>query len=361
MTYYHSGYGGARKKKKSGFKKFLLVFFLIVILVAAGFGYFIYGVIFNPNVWTEGGKPVLLEIPTGSNYTQLKEILYKNGLVVHRKNFEWVAEIKNFENKIKPGRYKIENGISNNDLINLLRSGEQEPVSVTFNNVNNVFQLAGKVAKQIETDSASIVSYLFSEEFLNQNSLDSSDVSLLFIPNTYEFYWNTSAKGFALRMKEEYEKFWNGRRTNLAKGMGMTIKEVIVLASIVQKETQKNSEKAKIAGVYINRLNRKWLLQADPTLLYALNDPSIHRVLNAHKTIDSPYNTYKYLGLPPGPICIPSIASIDAVLNYDKTDYLYFCAREDLSGYHAFATTLKEHNRNAKKYQKALNKLRIYR
>ena len=168
MTYYHSGYGGARKKKKSGFKKFLLVFFLIIILVAAGFGYFIYGVIFNPNVWTEGGKPVLLEIPTGSNYTQLKQILYKNGLVVHRKNFEWVAEIKNFKNKIKPGRYKIENGISNNDLINLLRSGEQEPVSVTLNNVNNVFQVAGKVSKQIETDSASIVDYLFSEEFLNQ-------------------------------------------------------------------------------------------------------------------------------------------------------------------------------------------------
>ena len=360
MAYYHSSYGRSQKKKSS-FKKYLILFFLFIIIVVAGFGYFVYGVIYNANVWTAESKPVLVKIPTGTDYNSLKNILYENGLVINRRNFEWVASFKELENSVKPGNYEINNGLSNNGLINLLRSGNQVPVNVVFNNMKDVFQVAARVSEQIETDSVSIVEYIYSSNFLQEISFDSADASLLFIPNTYEFYWNTSAKGFSIRMYEEYEKFWNGRRTNLAKGMKMSTKDVVVLASIVEKETQKNSEKATIAGVYINRLQRKWLLQADPTLLYVLDDPSIRRVLNVHKKIDSPYNTYKYLGLPPGPICIPSIASIDAVLNYNKTSYLYFCAKADLSGSHAFAETLKEHNRNAKKYQRALNERKIYK
>ncbi len=360
MTYYHSSYG-MRQKKKSGFKRFLLIFFLIILIIASGLGYFVYGVIYNPNVWTAEGKPVTIKIPTNTDYDGLKNILYENGLVIHRKNFEWVASFKKLENSVKSGNYEIKNALSNNELINLLRSGNQVPVKVIFNNVKDVYQVAEKVAPQIEADSIEIIEYVYSTEFLQKISFDSADVSLLFIPNTYEFYWNTSAKGFAKRMHEEYESFWSGRRTNLADDINLTIKEIVVLASIVEKETQKNSEKARIAGVYVNRLNRKWLLQADPTLLYVLDDPSIKRVLNVHKKIDSPYNTYKYLGLPPGPICIPSIASIDAVLNYERTTYMYFCAKDDLSGAHSFAKTLKEHNRNAKKYQKALNKLKIYK
>lgn len=360
MTYYHSSYGRP-KKKSSGLKKYLWGFFIIVLIAAGGFGYFGYGVIYKPNVWTAEGKTVVIKIATGAEYEDVKNILYENGLIIHRKNFEWVAKFKSFEKSIKPGNYEIIGGISNNDLINLLRSGNQTPINLIFNNVKDIYQVASKVAPQIEADSASIVDYIESDKFLYLLGTDSADLSVYFIPNTYEFYWNTSAEGFVLRMHEEYEKFWSGRRRTLAKAMDMSVKDIITLASIVEKETQKNQEKPIIAGVYINRLNRKWLLQADPTLLYVLNDNSIRRVLNKHKKIDSPYNTYKYLGVPPGPICIPSISSIDAVLNYDKTSYLYFCAKDDLSGYHAFAKTLKEHNRNARKYQKALNELKIYK
>ncbi len=360
MTYYHSNYG-VREKKKSNFKKFFIIFFLIIIILSSGAGYYIYGVIYNPNVWTAEAKPVIIKIPTGTDYDGLRNIIYENGLVVHRKNFEWVASFKGLDKSVKPGNYKITNGLCNNALINILRSGNQLPVNVVFNNMSDPFQVSARVAEQIEPDSTSIADYIYSQKFLHKISFDSSDVCLLFIPNTYEFYWNTSAKGFSLRMHEEYEKFWNGNRTNLAKGLKLTVKEVVILASLVEKETQKNSEKATIAGVYLNRLKSKWLLQADPTLLYALNDPSIKRVLNVHKKIDSPYNTYKYLGLPPGPICIPSIASIDAVLNYEKTTYMYFCAKDDLSGSHVFAENLKEHNRNARRYQKALNERKIYK
>lgn len=360
MAYYHTSYSRPKKKKNS-FKKFLWIFFIFLLIAAGGLGYFGYGVIYKPNVWTSTGGTVMIKIPTGSDYEDMKKILYENGLIVHRKNFEWVAGFKNFEKSVKPGNFAINNGLSNNDLINLLRSGNQKPINVIFNNVRDIYQLASKVAPQIEADSTSIVNYILSGKFYQLLDSDSVNVSTYFIPNTYEFYWNTSAKAFVMRMLEEHEKFWSGRRKKLADEMEMSEAEIITLASIVEKESQKNDEKPIIAGVYINRLERKWLLQADPTLLYILNDKSIRRVLNVHKKIDSPYNTYKYLGLPPGPICIPSISSIDAVLNYDRTSYLFFCAKDDLSGYHAFAKTLKEHNRNAKKYQKALNKLKIYK
>ena len=359
MVYYHSSYGRP-KKKKNGFKKILWGFLIILLIASGGLGYFAYGVVFNPNVWAADGESVIVKIPTGSEIEDVKKILYENGIVIHRKNFEWVSNLKSFDQSVKPGNYEIKNGISNNDLINLLRSGNQKPINLIFNNVKDIYQLATKVSPQIEADSVSIVDYIVSEEFSKLVG-DTSNLSVYFIPNTYEFYWNTSAEAFVLRMYEEYEEFWSGRRQSLAEAMDMSMQEVVILASIVEKETQQNSEKPVIAGVYINRINRKWLLQADPTLLYILDDNSIRRVLNVHKKIDSPYNTYKYLGLPPGPICVPSISSIDAVLNYNRTPYLYFCAKDDLSGYHSFAKTLKEHNRNAKKYQKALNELKIYK
>jgi len=360
MDYYHTRYTRPTKKK-SGFRKIFFGFIIFILIVGGGLGYHAYRVIYEPNVWTTDGKVVIIKIPTGSEYDDVKNILYENGLIIHRKNFEWVADFKSFDKSIKAGNYEIRNGLSNNDLINLLRSGDQKPINVIFNNIRDIYQLASKVAPQIEADSASIVDFINSDKFSSQLGTDSADRSIYFIPNTYEFYWNTSAEGFVLRMHEEYEKFWGGKRKNLAKEMDMSIEEVVILASIVEKETQKNSEKAAIAGVYINRIQRKWLLQADPTLLYILNDQSIRRVLNVHKKIDSPYNTYKYLGVPPGPICIPSISSIDAVLNYDRGDYFYFCARSDLSGYHAFSKGLTQHNKNAKKYQQALNALKIYK
>jgi UPF0755 protein len=359
MAYYHSKY--AQPKKRSRFSRFVLRLLFVLILLALGTGYFVYRIIEGPNVWTPNDKPVSIYVPTGASYDQLKEILYEKGLVVHRKNFEWWAQKKKLSKLIKPGRYILINGMSNNDLVNMLRAGKQVPVNVTFNNVRDIYQLAGKVGRQIEADSSDIVKFLTDSSLLKKEGVDSIPVMTLFIPNTYRFYWNTTAEAFVKRMLREYHKFWNADRLAKAKAMGLSPTQVIILASIVEKETNKNDEKPRIASVYVNRLKDGWRLQADPTVIYALGNPDIHRVLNVHKKVKSPYNTYLHRGLPPGPICIPSIASIDAVLNYDKTHYLYFCAKSDMSGYHVFAKTNREHQRNAKKYQEALDKLRIYK
>ena len=196
---------------------------------------------------------------------------------------------------------------------------------------------------------------------LKAMGFDDEKFAALFIPNTYELYWNIDAEEFVGKMTKEYNLFWNDDRLKKAENIGLSPIEVSILASIVDKETSKVSEMPRIAGVYLNRINKKWLLQADPTLIFAVGDFEIKRVLDIHKEVESPYNTYKYIGLPPGPICIPSIAAIDAVLNAESHNYFYFCAKEDLSGYHVFARNMKEHNRNAEKYRKALNKKKIYK
>jgi UPF0755 protein len=362
MEYYHSRYGGSQQKRKgkSRFRKFLIWFFIIVILLTAGAGYYLYNLVFGSNVWTPDGKEVSIYVPTNSNWDDLKTILYKNGLVVHRNDFEWLADKKNMPSRVMPGKYIIKDGMSNNELIDLLRSGNQTPVKVIFNSLRNVYQLAQKVGRQIEADSASIARILSDTNELKKMGLNRETIATLFIPNTYEFYWNTNARAFIDRMQEENDKFWNSYRTSRAKTMEMTKEEIVTLASIVEKETNKNDEKAAIAGVYINRLVYGWRLQADPTVVYAVGDFNIRRVLNVHKKVESPYNTYSRLGLPPGPICIPSVSSIDAVLNYEDHGYFYFCAKDDLSGYHVFAKTGVQHNKNAKAYQKALNELKIY-
>ena len=238
----------------------------------------------------------------------------------------------------------------------MLRGGLQTPVKVTFNNMRDVKMLAGRISQQIEADSLSIVSLLSNSDSLNAMGFNAKTIPALFLPNTYEFYWNTTAGQFVDKMRREYDKFWNEERRNKAKAVGLTPVEVSTLASIVDKETNKTDEMARIAGVYLNRLRDGWLLQADPTLVFALGDFELKRVLNVHKEVESPYNTYKYPGLPPGPICIPSLAAINAVLSPEKHHYYYFCAKEDFSGYHNFAKTLAEHNKNAQKYQKELNK-----
>jgi len=360
MAYYHPRYGPRKKKNGKG-KKIFFTFLLVILLAGGAIAYYIYGIVLKPNVWTPNAEPVYVYIPTDSGFDDVKLLLYSKGLIIHRKNFEWWAGKKKYPELVKPGRYQIKNGMSNNELINMLRAGKQVPVQLIFNNVRDIYQLAQRVSRQIEADSASIVNLLTDSTYMALLGFTKETASVMFIPNTYEIYWNTSAEEFIKRMHDEYIKFWSGSRTEKAGKMNMTIPEVVTLASIVEKETNKNDEKPVIAGVYINRLKAGWRLQADPTVIYALNDYSIKRVLNKHKEIKSPYNTYKVSGLPPGPICIPSISSIDAVLNYTHHNYLYFCAKDDLSGYHAFAKTNKQHQRNAKKYQEALNKMGIYR
>ena len=272
-------------------------------------------------------------------------------MIINRNSFELTAKIIGYNN-IYPGHYLLKDGMNNIQLINMLRKGFQTPVKVVFNNIKNLEELAGRVSDQIEADSLSITTAIRN---------DSSICPCYFIPNTYEFYWNTDAESFIKKMKAEYEKFWNETRIAKAEEMNLKPEEVSILASIVDKETTKTSEMPRIAGVYLNRLKKHWPLQADPTLIYALGDYSIHRVLDVHKEIDSPYNTYKHAGLPPGPICLPSIAAIDAVLNAERHKYFYFCAKDDLSGYHVFARNINEHNRNAEKYRRALNKHKIYK
>ena len=344
-------------KKKNGNRTSITVLIVLGILLifAMAFGYWLYRSVMSSNVQTAGGKDVELFIPTGSDYNQVKTILADAQFIINEKSFDWVANKKELPDNIHPGRYIVKDGMSNNQLVNMLRGGLQSPVKVTFNNIRNVDMLAGRIASQIEADSASISNLLHNQEYINQLGFNSYTIPALFLPDTYEFYWNTDAEGFVVRMFQEYNKFWNEERKQQAQSKGMTPVQVSTLASIVNKETNMTDEMPRVAGVYLNRLKNNWLLQADPTLIFAWNDYSIKRVLDRHKEIESPYNTYKYLGLPPGPICIPSIDAIKAVLNAEDHHYFFFCARDDFSGYHSFAKTLSEHNYNAAKYQQALN------
>lgn len=354
MAYYHSKYGSRRSRKRPVWVRFLLWFLLLLIIASLIAAFFIYRALFSPNTWTAAGEPVSVYIPTGADYEDVKLNLYSHGLIRNRKTFEWLAARKKYPELVKPGHYLVRDGMSNDELINMLRLGEQTPVNVIFNNIRTREQLAGKISIQIEADSSSLAGIMNDSAFLAPYGLNRETALCLFIPNTYEFYWNTDAKQFMNRMKREYEVFWEGRRSRLAEALGLSPAEVVILASIVEKETNKNDEKSRIAGVYMNRLRRDWLLQADPTLVYASGDFGLTRVLNIHKKIDSPYNTYMYPGLPPGPICIPSIASVDAVLESEDHDYLFFCAKDDLSGYHVFARSVTQHNRNARKYRRAI-------
>ena len=343
------------KPKGHKTRNIILLVFGILIIFALAFGYWLYRTILSPNVNTGEEKEAVIYIPTGSDFDAVMDTLNRQGVLIRENSFRWVADLKKYPENIKPGRYIVRNGMSNNSLTNMLRGGWQSPVNVTFNYIRDVDMLAGKVGRQIEADSVSISKLLHDKEYVKQLGFNEYTLPALFLPDTYEFYWNTDAESFISRMLLEYEKFWNDERKKAAKDKGLSPVEVSILASIVDKETNKTDEMPRIAGVYLNRLHNNWLLQADPTLIFAIGDFSIRRVLNFHKETESPYNTYKYIGLPPGPICIPSVAAVKAVLNAEKHNYFYFCAKEDFSGYHNFAKTLSEHNRNAAKYQNALN------
>ena len=351
MSSYRTPYKTRRQKERSRRRSVLLLFFLIICGVALFFGRnYLY--ITKPIIKTNDGKDVSLYIPTGSDYQYVKDELISLNVLRSKNAFDWLAKKSHYNENVHPGRYVLTDGMTNQQLVNMLRMGHQTPVKVVFNNMRTVEQLAGRISEQIEADSASIIN-----EINNNNDVDATT----FIPNTYEFYWNTDADDFVAKMVAEHKRFWNETRLQKAKDIKLTSRQVSILASIIDKETTKTSEMSRIAGVYLNRLKKHWPLQADPTLVYAIGDYNIRRVLDIHKNIDSPYNTYKFAGLPPGPICIPSIAAIDAVLNAEKHNYFYFCAKDDLSGYHVFASNINDHNRNAERYRKALNKNKIYK
>lgn len=347
------------KYKKKIFTKVILISLSIIIIVITSIIYSYYNKIFRENVRVDI-KDEYIYIPTGSTFEDVLNILIKEQILKDEASFEWLAEVKKYKQNVKPGRYRIKKGMNNNELINLLRSGNQEPIRLTLRGFRNYKQLAGYVSHKLEADSFSIANIFEDEMIASKYGFNKNTFLCIVIPNTYEFYWNTSAEQFIERMAKEYKAFWNYERKNKALSIGLSQTEVSILASIIQLETNKKDEMPDIAGVYINRLKKGMLLQSDPTVIYAVGDFSIRRVKHEHLTYNSPYNTYLYKGLPPGPISIAYPYAIDAVLNYKKHNFLYFCAREDFSGYHVFAKTLSEHIINARKYQKELNKRKIY-
>jgi UPF0755 protein len=361
MDFYHSKYGKSKRKNVKT-KRWIYRLVLIFLLIIAGLGYLINQVAFSPNVWIANGKQeFIIYIKPSDRISNLKKQLYSNGLIIHRKNFEWWAKLKKFDQTLKAGKYKLSFGMSNNDLINKIRNGDQEPVRLIFNNIRLKTDLAGRISQQLNCDSIVLLNLLNDSTLPQKYGFTTQTIACMFIPNTYYLNWTTSEEKFLDRMHYEYQQFWNKTRLEKAFAQKLSPVEVSILASIIDKETQKNDEKARIAGVYLNRLKLNWRLQADPTLIFALGDFTIKRVLNEYMQLDSPYNTYKYEGLPPGPICIPSISSIDAVLNAEQHKFLYFCAKPDYSGYHNFATNYTQHTTNAYLYRNFLNSERIFK
>jgi UPF0755 protein len=342
------------------YKRIAIAIVLIALAIFTYNAFKVYNNIFAPNVNLDDKETMYLYIPTGATFDTVKNILYDDNYITDSASFEWVAEKMNYKNHVYPGRYLVEKNMSNKELINMLRAGTQAPVKVVFNNLRDKKDFATVISEQLEADAASILQLLNDEEYLAEFGLNKKTALCIFLPNTYEFYWNTLADAFIRRMYDEYVAFWDEQKKAKAEKAGLTIIEVSILASIIDEETRFTDEKPTIAGVYINRLNKGMRLQADPTIRYLLGN-KVNRVLKKHLQIASPYNTYRNDGLPPGPIRIPSINAIEAVLNYEHHDYLFFCAKDDFSGYHSFAKTLSEHNKNARLYQQALNKKRIWR
>lgn len=341
--------------------KALIVTGLVIVFIICIIGVRLYNRILKPNVIIEQADSVIIHIPTAYNAEDVKNLLFTEGLLRDSSTFRWMLYKMNYPVHVYPGRYWIINKMNNKALVELLRSGANVPLNLRFNNLRTREQLAGRISKILETDSLSLMNLLTDSVLLAGYGFTEQTIASMFIPNTYEFFWNTTAEGFFNRMYREYNFFWTDERIKKAEKTGFTPTEISIIASIVEWETIKEDEKPIVAGLYINRIKKGMKLQADPTVIFAHRDFTIRRVLTEHLKIDSPYNTYKYKGLPPGPIKMPAISSIDAVLNFQDHNYLYMCAKEDFSGYHNFAKNLIQHGRNARKYRKALNDRKIYK
>lgn len=301
-------------------------------------------------------RETVVYVQDGETADALAERLAADGALLHPKRLKWTAAILGAQGPLPAGRYELRPGMNARNIISIIKNGRQTPLNVTFNNIRTLPQLAASLGRQLRPDSAAFAYVLTSDSVASAYGFRSEEFIGMFIPNTYQFYWTASPEAFVERMNREYDRFWNDARQERLERTGLTAKEVSTLASIIDEETARTDEMPVIAGVYINRLRRGMPLQADPTVKYALGDFTIRRILKRHLETESPYNTYLYRGLPPGLIRMPSVAAIDAVLNYQEHDYIYFCARADFSGYHSFARTLDEHSRNARAYAAELNR-----
>lgn len=328
---------------------------LILIAIAGAFGWKQYDYRFGTAITRNG----TIQVPTGTTFEELNRMLVDSGYVTNLRKWESYARANDMDS-VRAGNYALKNGTSYRNALTTFALGRQTPVRLTFNNIRTMDRLAGVVSKYIEADSLTLLKTLKDPAIIQANGLTKATFPSLFIPNTYEVYWTITPEEFIAKMKKEHDRFWNDERLAKAKALGYTPEQIAAIAAIVIEETKFQGEMTDVAGVYVNRLRVGMPLQADPTVKFALGDPSIRRVLNKHLEYDSPYNTYKYAGLPPGPICVPPINALDATLAYADADkkhgYYYFCAKADFSGRHAFAKTLPEHSRNAAAYAAELNR-----
>ena len=338
--------------------KIILGIAIIIIAVAGFYGLNIYKTYLAPNV---NGNEKYIYIKTNGTYDDLLNSLESKNIVKNIGSFKAAAGKMNLAKNLKPGRYAVKEGMNNRTLINKLKSGNQDAVKLKFQNIRKKENFAAYLAKNMEADSLAFIKVLDSAALVEKYGFTTENVYTMFIPNTYELYWNISPVEFFEKMQKQYVQFWNDERKRKAAALNLTPIQVTILASIVDSEALYDKEMPTIAGLYLNRLNRGILLQADPTVIYANDDFTVKRVTNALLSVNSKYNTYKYAGLPPGPITMPSINAIDAVLNREVNNYIYMCAKEDFSGYHNFAETVVQHEINAKKYREALNKRNIYK
>ena len=342
--------------KKNNKAKIFGIIALVILLVGGVIAFKAYQLFLGASVT---GNEKYLYVRSTDTYEDVLNRIREQKIVKDADDFDFVAQRMNYPNLVKPGKYRLIEGMGNRRLVGDLRGGFQEPVNLKFSNIRLKENFAAFLGKQFEADSAQFIAVLDDAAIAEKYGFAKDNFYTMFIPNTYEMYWNTSPEKIVERFNEEYKKFWNADRIAKAKAQNLSPVEVSILASIVRGEALHTDEMPMIAGLYLNRLKKGMLLQADPTVIFANNDFTIRRVLNKHLTIDNPYNTYRYKGLPPGPINMPPIVAIDAVLNPASHDYIYMCAKEDFSGYHAFATNVSDHLVNARKFQKALDERNI--
>lgn len=338
----------ARKKNKN--RRWIPVIAGVVVAVGLFFAFKVFG----PNT---GGfsKGEFLYIPTGASYEDVKTALQEGKFVRDISSFDLLAKRVDYPARVKAGKYQVKKGMSNYDIVRLLRSGRQTPVKLVINKLRTKQDLVQFLSTNLEADSNVLRQMFRDTVYLSQFGLDTHTVICAIIPDTYEFWWNTNADDAFRKLQKYYVEYWNAERKQKAEALGLSPQQAIIIASIVEEETNKHDEKGNVASVYINRVRSGMPLQADPTVKFAVNDFTIRRVTGQHLSVVSPYNTYKNAGLPPGPICTPSKKTLEAVLNSPKTDYIYFCAKEDFSGYHRFSASYTEHIKNARLYQQALN------
>ncbi len=334
----------------------LLLLFLVLaaagILAALNF----YGTFYHDNIAPRDSHEEI-RIYGSFTYDQMIDAVLQSGSIDNEKTFLRAARFLKLRDSFRPGLYRFKKGMGNKAIVRTLQKGWQQPLRLVIPGYfRNLDRFAEFLSEQLEADPDAFKSVLNDPDEAARFGFTSATFIGMFIPNTYEVWWTVTPEDFIDRMHTEYEKFWSGERDAKALAIGLTRQQVSTLASIVIEETKYEPEMPRVAGVYMNRLHKDMPLQADPTVLFAAGDPSIKRVLNKHLEIDSPYNTYKYNGLPPGPITMPPVSAIDAVLNYERHDYLYFCANASFDGRHAFAKTLAAHNENARRYQQALSR-----